>query len=129
MGWKLLSKKFSKIVHKLLLRMITVDFWNQKFENSREYCNFENNAPQTPTWHQILKRIRMLVTIFISYTSIYIHVLNTHKSWCPSPPKSRFSLKYRLIIGNFYDFLGVSICVFLYLIPWKAFQYRLKLCL
>ena len=73
--------KFSKIVHKLLLRLITVDFWNQKFENSREYGNFENNVPQTPTWHQILKPIRMLVTIFISYTSIYIQILNTHKVW------------------------------------------------
>ena len=40
---------FQKMVHKLLLHLISVNFWNQIFENSREYGNFENNVPQTPT--------------------------------------------------------------------------------
>ena len=72
---------FQKIVDKLLLYLISVDFWNQIFENSREYGNFENSVTQTPTWRHILKPIRMLVTIFILYTSIYIQVLNAHKVW------------------------------------------------
>ena len=37
---------------------------NLIFKNSREYCNFENGVTQTPTWHQILKPIRMLAAIF-----------------------------------------------------------------
>ena len=37
---------------------------NLIFENSREYGNFENGVTQTPTWHQILKPIRMLAAIF-----------------------------------------------------------------
>ena len=72
---------FQKIVDKLLLYLISVDFWNQIFKNSREYGNFENSVTQTPTWHEILKPIRMLVTIFISYISRYIHNLYTYKVW------------------------------------------------
>ena len=93
---------FYSTVHKLLLPLISVDFWNQIFENSREYGNFENYVPPPPTWHQILKPIRMLVTIFISYTSIYMQVLNTHKvgrnlkdtfDYRPTRPiKTRFAL-------------------------------------
>ena len=37
---------------------------NLILENSREYDNFENGVTQTPTWHQILKPIRMLTAIF-----------------------------------------------------------------
>ena len=37
---------------------------NLILENSREYGNFENDVTQTPTWHQILKPIRMLAAIF-----------------------------------------------------------------
>ena len=55
---------FQKTIHKLLLPLVYVDFWNQIFENSREYGNFENGVTQTPTWHQILKPIRMLAAIF-----------------------------------------------------------------
>ena len=40
------------------------NFWNHIFENSREYGNFEIHGPHSPTWHQIFKPIRMLVTIF-----------------------------------------------------------------
>ena len=42
---------------------------------------FWNFWPQTPTWHEFLKPIRILVTIFISYISRYIHNLYTHKVW------------------------------------------------
>ena len=37
---------------------------NLIFENSREYGNFENGVTPPPTWHQILKPIRMLAAIF-----------------------------------------------------------------
>ena len=37
---------------------------NLIFENSREYGNFENDVTPPPTWHQILKPIRMLAAIF-----------------------------------------------------------------
>ena len=40
------------------------DFWYLIFKNSRTYGNFEICVPPPPTWHQILKPIRMLVTIF-----------------------------------------------------------------
>ena len=43
--------------------------------------NFGNSVTQIPTWHQILKPIRMLAATFILYTSIYIHVLYSHKVW------------------------------------------------
>ena len=52
--------------------------------------------PPPPTWHQIFKPIRMLVTIFISYISRYIHNLyiylqsmkkiEAHFSWPSVPP-------------------------------------------
>ena len=49
------------------------DFWNQIFENSRTLGNFENCVPPPPTWHQILKPITMLVTIFY-YMYIYVGI-------------------------------------------------------
>ena len=38
-------------------------------------------SPLPPTWHQIFKPIRMLVTIFISCISRYIPYLYTYKVW------------------------------------------------
>ena len=54
--------------------------------------------PPPPTWHQIFKPIRILVTILISYISRYIHNLYTHKVWrnlkdtfdIPSNPSNPF---------------------------------------
>ena len=42
-SWKVFWNS-QKIVYKLLLYMISVNFWNQIFENSREYGNFENGV-------------------------------------------------------------------------------------
>ena len=56
--------RFLKSFTNFVLSMISVNFWNQIFENSREYGNFENSVTPTPTWHQILKPIRMLAAIF-----------------------------------------------------------------
>ena len=42
---------------------------------------FLNFWPRPPTWHETFKPIRLLVTIFISYTSRYIHNLYIHKVW------------------------------------------------
>ena len=37
--------------------------------------------PPPPTWHQILKFIRMFVTVLISYLCRFINNLYTHKVW------------------------------------------------
>ena len=102
--------KILKIVHKFLLPLISVNFWNQIFENSREYGNFETGVTPPPTWHQILKPIRMLVTIFITCISRYIPYLYTHKVWgklkdtfdyCPIRPHPTCSVMF-LLLNWFY---------------------------
>ena len=40
-----LSLTFIDMTHNNILTLISVDFWNQIFENSREYGNFENYVP------------------------------------------------------------------------------------
>ena len=73
-------QNLKNVIYHLKLKC-KVHFWNQIFENSRECCNFENNVTPPPTWHQILKPIRMSLTIFISCISRYIPYLYTHKVW------------------------------------------------
>ena len=55
-------------------------FWHD-FKKSMYLWLFWKFLPPPPTWHQIFKPIRMLVTIFISYISRYIHNLYTYKVW------------------------------------------------
>ena len=65
------------LLSKSKMTSLEPNIWKLKYI----YGNFENDVPPPPTWHQILKPIRILVTIFISYISRYMHVLNAHKVW------------------------------------------------
>ena len=48
---------------------------NLILENSRECGNLENGVTQTPTWHQILKPIRMLAAAIFYYMYKYAYTL------------------------------------------------------
>ena len=50
---------------------------NLIFKKSREYGNFENRVTPPPTWHQILKPIRMLAAIFY-YIYKYVYTLSIY---------------------------------------------------
>ena len=50
-------------------------------KNPDPHKDFNCHWCNSPTWHQILKPIRMSVTTFITNTSRYIHNLYIHKVW------------------------------------------------
>ena len=59
--------------------------WTQKSQKSPTCCIFAIHAPPSPTWNQILKPIRMLVTIFYylyKYSKIVTKILMGFKIWC-----------------------------------------------
>ena len=74
------NSEILKILLKNYLRRIRY-FCIQNSKNPDPHKDFNFHWCNSPTWHQILKPIRMSVTIFITFASRYIHNLHTKTVW------------------------------------------------